>query len=68
MAHIHEQLSNEQNQTVQTMAQSLRQEGREEVQKSVALNMLKKNMSISLIADVTGLSITEVKALQKEKP
>ncbi|MEM9103419.1 MAG: hypothetical protein AAGB12_13975 [Pseudomonadota bacterium] len=43
------------------------QEGREEVQKSVALNMLKEKMAISLIADVTELSITEVKALQKEE-
>ncbi|MEM9103418.1 MAG: hypothetical protein AAGB12_13970 [Pseudomonadota bacterium] len=71
MAHIHEQLSNEQNQTVQTMAQSLREEGREEGreenQKSVAINLLKEKMDVAFIAKVTGLSLEKVEAIKNEQ-
>ncbi|MEM9103421.1 MAG: Rpn family recombination-promoting nuclease/putative transposase [Pseudomonadota bacterium] len=63
MANIHEQLSNEQNQTVQTMAQSLREEG----QKSVAINLLKEKMDVAFIAKVTGLSIEKVEAIKNEQ-
>ena len=34
--------------------------------KNIATNLLKKNMPIENIADITGLTISEVKELQKK--
>jgi predicted transposase/invertase (TIGR01784 family) len=38
--------------------------GRMEGKEEVAKNMLAKNMSLDLIAEITGLSMEEIKALQ----
>ena len=40
--------------------------GREEERNSIALKMLKNNLPVQTICDVTGLSVEEVLKLQKE--
>ena len=40
--------------------------GREEERNSIALKMLKNNLPVQTICDVTGLSVGEVLKLQKE--
>ena len=41
-----------------------RKEGRQEGRKEVILNMLKKRLDISLISEVTGLPVKEIKRLK----
>ena len=43
-----------------------RAEGREEERNSIVLKMLKNNLPVQTICDVTGLSVEEVLKLQKE--
>ena len=43
-----------------------RQEGEQFAQKRIALNMLKKNMDISVVSEITGLSKAEIKKLKKQ--
>ncbi len=43
-----------------------RAEGRQEEQRAVALNILRKNLDISFIAEITGLSEKEIKKLQEK--
>ncbi len=42
-----------------------KEEGRQEKERQVIANMFQKNLNVSLIADVTGLSEKEIKKLQK---
>jgi predicted transposase YdaD len=42
------------------------QEAQEEKAKTIALNMLRKNMSLETIVEVTGLSIELVQQLQSQ--
>ena len=44
-----------------------REEGREENMRQVIMNMFQKNLNVSLIAEVTGLSEEEIKKLQKKQ-
>jgi hypothetical protein len=37
-----------------------------EERESIALNMLRRNLDLQTIAEVTGLSITQIQALQTE--
>ena len=41
-------------------------EGRQEERKEVILNMLKKNLDIKLVSEVTGLSVKEIKKLKND--
>jgi predicted transposase/invertase (TIGR01784 family) len=41
-------------------------EGQEEKAIAIALNLLRKNLDVETIAEVTGLSITQIQALQTE--
>ena len=41
------------------------QEGKFNKQKEIALNMLSKKLKIPLISEVTGLSVSEIKRLNK---
>ena len=41
--------------------------GREETQREIALNLLKKGIEISDISEITGISEDEIKALQSKK-
>ena len=43
-----------------------RAEGRQEEQRAVALNILRKNLDISFISEITGLSEEEIKKLQEK--
>ncbi len=42
-----------------------REEGREEERYTIALNMLKKGLSLELVAEVSGLTVTEVEKLKE---
>lgn len=44
-----------------------REEGRDEGRTEVALNLLRKGLSVSLISEVTGLSAVEVEKLDVER-
>ena len=43
-----------------------REEGREEERNSIVLKMLKNNLPVQIICDVTGLSLEEVAKLKEE--
>ena len=43
-----------------------RAEGREEERNSIVLKMLKNNLPVQIICDVTGLSLEEVAKLKEE--
>ena len=45
-----------------------RKEGRQEGRKEVILNMLKEKADVQFIAKVTGLSVKEIKNIQKKRP
>ena len=45
----------------------IKEEGRQERDKEIVLNMLKKRLDTSLIAEVTGLSEKEIKQLKNGK-
>jgi predicted transposase/invertase (TIGR01784 family) len=57
-------------QYVTTGERRAKQEGRVEerfaTQKTIALNLLNKNMNLETIAEVTGLTIEQLQALQTE--
>jgi hypothetical protein len=54
-------------QETQTKArQEGRQEGRQEKEVEIALNMLRKNLALEIIAEVTGLTIAQLQALQSQ--
>ena len=42
------------------------EKGRSDEKKSIVINMLKKGLDISLISEITGFSIEEIKTIQKE--
>ena len=46
------------------LIESIREEGRQERDKQVIANMLKKKVDISFISEVTGLPETEIKRLK----
>ena len=43
---------------------SIKKEGQDEAKRSIAINLLRRGMSIDIIAPSTGLSIEEVQQLQ----
>jgi len=51
---------------VMTLADILREEGKEEGIKAVAIEMLKKGLSIQFVAEVTDMDVKEVKRLKEE--
>lgn len=50
-----------------TIAEQLRQEGRQEGQEFVATQMLLRGMSLNEVAELTQLSIDRLKALQDQQ-
>ena len=53
------------NQGIQKGLRKGKQEGKQKGMQAVALNMLKKQMELSVISEVTGLSLKELKKLKK---
>lgn len=43
-----------------------KEEGREEGQRKIAINMLKKGMSVEMVAEISELPIPEVEKLKSE--
>lgn len=45
---------------------SIRDEGRAEEKENMVLEMLKKNLSLELISDISKLSLEEIKQIQEK--
>ncbi|BDA72141.1 hypothetical protein RIVM261_006350 [Rivularia sp. IAM M-261] len=47
--------------------QSIKQEGREETAREIAVNMLQKGVSLELVAEFTGLTLEQVQQIQTQQ-
>lgn len=52
----------------QEIAEEVEQELTPKITRDIAKSLLRKKMSVDLVAEVTGLSTKEVRALNKELP
>jgi predicted transposase YdaD len=57
----------EQKEAIMQATTSWEEKGIEKATKAIALNMLRKNLDIETIAEVTGLTITQVQVLQSQQ-
>ena len=57
---------NDEGDTIVTVAEQWKEEGREESIKKTALNMLKKNMDIDTISEVTELPVDQIEELKAQ--
>jgi predicted transposase/invertase (TIGR01784 family) len=42
------------------------EQGRQEEKKAIALNMLRKNLDLETIAEITGLTLTQLQEMQAQ--
>ncbi len=52
---------------VMTLADILREEGKEEGIKAVALEMLKKGFTVELVAEITHMDVKEIRKLKEQQ-
>ncbi len=63
---LHDELSPEVEKKMSSMAEKLREEGKEQQALRTAKILLKESFELSVIAKATGLSLTKIKALRKK--